>query len=81
MREKHKFGVGIVGAGQISQFHIRALQRIPCVKIVGIADVDQSRAREVQERFSLPNVFGSIRALCEAGAEVVHILTPPASHG
>lgn len=73
------FRVGVLGAGYISEFHLRALRRVPNVQIVGIADLDVARARHLAERFSIP-VAPSLAALTEAGAEVIHVLTPPSSH-
>jgi predicted dehydrogenase/nucleoside-diphosphate-sugar epimerase len=69
---------GLVGAGYISEYHVAALRRIG-VEIVGIHDVDQERARITAERFQLA-VMPSIAALREAGADVIHVLTPPHTH-
>jgi predicted dehydrogenase len=74
------FRVGLVGAGYISEFHIRALRRLSNVSIVGIADLDFSRARAVAERFGIPLSFPSLREMAAEGLDVVHVLTPPASH-
>ena len=73
------FRVGLVGAGYVSEFHIRALQRLPEVRIVGITDLDQARAQAVAARFKL-DVYPSLDAMAEQGLDVVHVLTPPASH-
>jgi len=70
----------MVGAGYVSEFHIQALRRLPNVRIVGITDLDESRARAVAERFSLPATFPSLKAMWSEGLDVVHVLTPPASH-
>jgi predicted dehydrogenase/nucleoside-diphosphate-sugar epimerase len=74
------FRVGLVGAGYISEFHIRALRRLSNVSIVGIADLDISRARAVAERFGIQRSFPSLREMAAEGLDVVHVLTPPASH-
>ncbi|MBW3597186.1 MAG: NAD-dependent epimerase/dehydratase family protein [Planctomycetes bacterium] len=79
LREKRLFRVGVVGAGYISEFHMRALRRLPGVQVVGIADRDPSRAGAVAERFQ-SSAFPSLAALAESGAEVIHVLTPPDSH-
>ncbi|HEY7286746.1 MAG TPA: NAD-dependent epimerase/dehydratase family protein [Vicinamibacterales bacterium] len=72
--------VGLVGAGYVSAYHIRALQTLPRVRIVGIADPAIARARSLAERFRIPGVFASLADLRHARPDVVHILTPPASH-
>ena len=74
------FRVGLVGAGYISEFHIRALRRLSNVSIIGIADLNISRARAVAERFGIPRSFPSLREMAAEGLDVVHVLTPPASH-
>jgi predicted dehydrogenase/nucleoside-diphosphate-sugar epimerase len=72
--------VGLVGAGYISEFHARAIQRVSNARIVGIADVVNSRAAALATRFSIPKVFPTMEALMNEGVDVIHILTPPATH-
>ena len=80
MSLEKEIGVGLVGAGYISEFHIRALRRLKNVRIIGITDVAQARAQEVAEKFNLPAVFPSLAAMREAKPDVIHILTPPDTH-
>jgi nucleoside-diphosphate-sugar epimerase/predicted dehydrogenase len=75
----NRFRAAIVGAGHIAEFHIQALKRIPFVDIVGITDLDRAKAETLAGRFDLP-VAGSLAELLAAGANVVHVLTPPATH-
>jgi 2-alkyl-3-oxoalkanoate reductase len=72
--------VGLVGAGYISEFHARALQRVPNARLVGIADVAESRAAALAARFNAPRVFPTMEAMMNAGLDVIHILTPPDTH-
>jgi predicted dehydrogenase/nucleoside-diphosphate-sugar epimerase len=72
--------VALVGAGYVSAYHIRALQRLPHIRIVGIADTSVDRARALARRFAIPGVFSSLSAMRSAQPDVVHVLTPPASH-
>ncbi|HXJ06269.1 MAG TPA: NAD-dependent epimerase/dehydratase family protein [Candidatus Acidoferrum sp.] len=72
--------VGLVGAGYISEFHARAIQRVPNARIIGIADVVNSRASALAARFSIPKVFHSMEAMIKEGVDVIHILTPPDTH-
>lgn len=79
-RPSGPFRVGLVGAGHISEFHLHALRRIPeLVQVVGIHDLDAERVRQTAERFSIP-ILPSLEALRDAGAEVIHVLTPPRTH-
>src|ERR1700675_3520115 len=72
--------VGLVGAGYISEFHARAIKRVPNARIVGIADVVNSRAAGLASRFSIPRVFPTMEAMMNEGVDVIHILTPPDTH-
>ena len=74
-----RFRAGLVGAGHISEFHVQALQRIPFVEIVGVHDLDRAKAEALAERFKLP-VAGSLAELRAAGANVIHVATPPHTH-
>jgi predicted dehydrogenase len=74
-----RFKAGIVGAGHIAEFHIQALKRIPFVEIVGVADLDRAKAETLAGRFGLTAV-ASLADLVAAGANVIHVLTPPATH-
>ena len=72
--------VGLVGAGYVSQHHVRALQTLSGVRIVGIADVSASRAQALTRRFAIPATFASLSAMRDVRPDVIHILTPPESH-
>jgi 2-alkyl-3-oxoalkanoate reductase len=80
VKNNEKIKAGILGAGGISEFHIKGLRRLPYVEIVGVADANETRAREVAERFAIPRSFSSLAALLDAHPDVVHVLTPPAAH-
>ena len=73
--------VGIVGSGLISGHHLRALSHYANCEIVGIVDRDLARAREQAERFNVPHTFESLAPLFALKPDVVHVLTPPDSHG
>jgi len=75
----NRWRAGLVGAGYISEYHIAALKRLKDVEIAGIADVDQARASATAEKFKL-RACPSLAALREAGANVIHVLTPPHTH-
>jgi 2-alkyl-3-oxoalkanoate reductase len=72
--------VGLVGAGYVSTYHARALRSLPFVEIVGIADPETTRAEQVAARFGIPRVYGSLAEMAEARPDVIHVLTPPATH-
>jgi 2-alkyl-3-oxoalkanoate reductase len=74
---KHK--VGIIGAGLISEFHYAALSRIPNVDILGLYDIDSNRAAAMAAKLGTKTV-PSIEAFADAGADVMHVVTPPDTH-
>jgi len=78
--QDQKMRVGLIGAGYVSTYHIRALQRLENATVVGIADLDSNRAAELARRFGIPAVYGSLAEMRAAKPEVIHVLTPPASH-
>lgn len=72
--------VGMVGAGQICPFHLQAISRVGFADVVGIADLNLKRARQIANQFQIPLACTTVRQLADAGADVVHVLTPPSSH-
>lgn len=71
--------VGLAGAGYISEFHVAALRRLPHVELLGLFDVDATRAAQAAGKFDI-GCYPSLAALREAGAESIHVLTPPHTH-
>jgi len=74
---KHR--VGVIGAGLISEFHVAALRRIPNVELLGLYDIDPERARKTAARLGTRAV-PSIESFAAAGADVMHVVTPPETH-
>ena len=73
--------VAIVGCGRIADDHAEQMQRITGCEIVGVCDQEPLMARQLSERFSIKQYFGSVTdLLSEARPEVVHITTPPHTH-
>lgn len=76
-----RFRAGMVGAGNICEFHVAAVKKLaPDVELVGVADLDAERARANAEKWGT-TAYASLDALVAAGANVIHVLTPPAAHG
>jgi predicted dehydrogenase len=72
---------GILGAGFISEFHIRAVQSCPGVQLAAICDADRSKASQLQKKFAIPHCYGSLDDMLESGVvDVVHVLVPPSAH-
>ncbi|MBM3862292.1 MAG: NAD-dependent epimerase/dehydratase family protein, partial [Verrucomicrobia bacterium] len=69
------FRIGLIGAGYVCQYHLLALRRLAGVHITGVCDLDLARAQAT----GCP-AFATTQELYAAGVDVVHVLTPPASH-
>ncbi len=75
-----KFRAGMVGAGNICEFHVAAVKKLaPEVELVGVCDLDSARAQANAEKWGT-TAYKDLDALVAAGANVIHILTPPSSH-
>lgn len=76
------YGVGIVGAGAISLSHLAAYRVLaPRYRVVGIADVDELRLRQVGQKDFIPIAVCDHRALLErADVDLIDICTPPSTH-
>ena len=76
----NRLRVGIIGAGYVSAHHLRALKGVPVAEVVGIADLNVQQANIVARKFGIPTAYEQAGDLLSAGVDVVHVLTPPASH-
>ena len=73
-------GIGLIGAGNISDEYLRSLTSYPDVTVVGVADLDLDRARSQAEKYGVA-WSGTVEALLERDdVELVVNLTIPAVH-
>ncbi|QJA06687.1 Gfo/Idh/MocA family oxidoreductase [Thermosulfurimonas marina] len=70
--------VGVVGVGHLGRFHAEKFARIPEAELVGVADIEEERAREVGQRLGVP-WFTEWQALLSR-AEALSIVTPTVTH-
>ncbi|KQZ85892.1 oxidoreductase [Microbacterium sp. Root166] len=73
-------GVGIIGAGNISDQYLSNLTRFPDVRVLAIADLIEDRAREQAEKYGVPRFGGIDTVLADPEIEIVVNLTIPAVH-
>jgi len=59
-----KIRIGVVGIGHLGNFHLQKYQKLENVKIVGVADVDRSKADKAAAAFGC-TVFADHRELVE----------------
>ena len=73
--------VGIIGCGGVAERHIIPIRRLTGVEIVGVADIDEEKGREIAHRCGIQYVYRDAAAMLrERPPDVVHVLTPPQSH-
>jgi predicted dehydrogenase len=73
--------VAVIGSGFMGAAHVDALRRVPDVRVVAIASVDEARARELAGQFGVPHVFADWRELLGRGdVHAVHNCTPNNLH-
>ncbi len=76
-----EIGIGIIGAGQVAQYHLEALAKTPEARVIALYDVVPKQASETAAAFEVPNVEPSLEGLLERrdiGAVIV--ATPPVAH-
>ena len=79
MKSDKQFRAGMVGAGNIMEFHVHGVRALPDVELVGVTDIDPGRREAAAQKLGVAT-FGSLEELVAAGANVIHILTPPSTH-
>ena len=79
-RSHNPIRVGLVGAGFVSTFHLKAIQGLPGIRVVGIADIIPHRAEQQAKRFGIPCYYGSLKQLLEEEFDVLHVTTPRTTH-
>ncbi|MCH6231944.1 Gfo/Idh/MocA family oxidoreductase [Microbacterium sp. CFH 31415] len=73
-------GVGIIGAGNISDQYLRNLTAFPDVNVIAIGDLLEHRAREQAAKYGVPKAGGVDLVLGDPEIEIVVNLTIPAVH-
>ncbi|CAN5472945.1 hypothetical protein BH11MYX1_BH11MYX1_02810 [soil metagenome] len=70
-----EFHTGLVGVEPICELHVQAMKQLPEVELIGIVDFDRKRAQAKAEPWGTI-ALDSFEQIVDAGANVVHILTP-----
>jgi predicted dehydrogenase len=76
-KPKHNYGIAIVGAGTIVRFaHLPAYRRWG-LRVVGVTDVDQDRARGLAKDLEVPKVYADLsELLSDDEVQIVDIAVP-----
>lgn len=76
-----KLRVAVIGAGSISEMHLRSYQNNPDVELYAICDLNEERAKAKAEKYSISRVFTDYKELLtDASIDAVSICTWNNSH-
>src|SRR5687767_6513355 len=79
--EGQRIRVGIVGAGYIADYHIRALRRLPQVDVVAVCDLDRRAAERMALAHGIPASHADLsEMLTSERLSAAHVLVPPDRH-
>jgi len=73
-----KIRVGVVGVGYLGQFHAEKYSNMEGVELVGVVDIDSTRAKEIAKRcrtqpfFHHARLFGKVQAVSIAVPTLLH---------
>jgi predicted dehydrogenase len=73
-----KLAVGVVGVGHLGSLHAKMLADLEDVRLVGVYDTDQAKARTIASEFAT-NAYATYDELLDA-AEALTIATPTSTH-
>jgi predicted dehydrogenase len=76
----HAVGVGVIGAGAISDQYLTALVQFPDVRVVMVSDLDVERAKAQADKHGVPKSGTTDQLLADPEVEIVVNLTIPAVH-
>src|SRR5262245_39118699 len=72
--------VGILGAGYIADWHLRALRGLRNVRVTAVCDRAADRAKALADRYRIPTTATTVDELLAAKPDAVHVLLPPEHH-
>ena len=80
MTNKRKIGFGIIGCGMISKWHAEAIASIEDAHLVGVADLDTSRAQSCASKYGCRAFPDSDSLISSSEIDVVCICLPSGLH-
>ena len=73
--------VGVIGLGPIGNRHASIYREIPEVELVGVCDIDRSRADAAAERFGVPAFYSAPEMLAGVAPDMVSVTTGGHEYG
>jgi predicted dehydrogenase len=82
MKMKNEIKIGLIGIGSIAESsHIPNLKAASGVKLAAVADVDPVRARDISQKYGIPEFFKTAEEMFgKTQLDAVMICTPNATH-
>jgi UDP-N-acetylglucosamine 3-dehydrogenase len=71
--------IGVIGVGAMGRNHVRVYSELSGIQLVGIADADYARAKDVAERYHT-RAFADYRHLLKKDLDAVSIAVPTSLH-
>jgi len=81
MDRTRPIGIGLIGCGSFGRFCLDAYGRMDDVRVVAVCDSDRPRCDAVAETHEAQPIYDARKLIAREGIDLVHIATPPASHG
>ncbi|MEL7122645.1 MAG: Gfo/Idh/MocA family oxidoreductase [Bacteroidota bacterium] len=70
-----------IGAGYFTPFHLDAWNRLPQVALLGVCDLNLSKAQRLAKKYRVPYCYSDFQLMLkELKPDVVDIITPPNTH-
>ncbi|HVF85706.1 MAG TPA: Gfo/Idh/MocA family oxidoreductase, partial [Abditibacteriaceae bacterium] len=60
-----KVRVGIIGAGQIAQAHLKAYREIEDAEVVALADINENAATRAAQEFGIAQTYSDFREMLQ----------------
>src|SRR3990172_5318599 len=73
-----KVRAGVVGVGHMGRYHVGVYSEIPNVKLVGVSDINETRGREIAEKYN--TIFYKDYKELFNKADVISIAVPTSHH-
>ena len=73
-------GVGVIGAGVISDKYLSSLTSFPDLRVLAVADLDTGRAAAQAAKYGVPGAGAVAELLADPAIELVVNLTVPTAH-
>ena len=74
--------VGIIGAGTVAPSHVEAYRQIPWVELIGVADINEQRAKDAAKKWGIPeeHAFTDYHQLLDLHPDAVSVCTWHKAH-